>query len=170
MVPRSIKGRMNFVMCIIKLNFYYQRSYFPVLTALLFFSLSLMPVRKLDTHFSTLQRCCQPRVISYFRLTMMLCFKFGYWQGYKQGDNWSQGINTWFILQPSRCRCVHRNLAHAPHLQCMPLSHTFELALFSGTVPFRFSRGPEYKHFLKSPCMLGNRIHAVFPFPTMKQN
>lgn len=168
MVLRSIKGRMNFVMCIIKLNFITKEATF--LFWQLYFFLSLIPERKLDTHFSMLQRCCQRRVISYFRLTMILCFKFGYRQGYKQGDNWSQGINTWFILQSSRRCCVHRNLAHTPHLRCMPLSHTFELALFSGTLPFRFSRGPEYKHYLRIPCMLGNRIHAVFPFPTMKQN
>ena len=114
---------------------------------------------------------CQQRVVSYFRLSMIFCFKFGSWQGYKQGDNWSQDINTWFTLQSSGRCWVDRNLAcPPPHLPHMPLYHTFKPALFSGTVPFQFSRGPECKHCLRSPCILGNRVHAVFPFPTMKQN
>lgn len=171
MVLRSTKGRMNFVMRVWNELFYYQRSYFPVLTALYIFFLTAAS-KKTWCSFLHTAAYCQQRVLSYFWLSMIFCFKFGSWQGYKQGDNWSQDINTWFTLQSSGRCWVDRNLARPPpHLPHMPLSHTLKPALFSRPVPpFQFSRGPEYKHCLRSPCILGNRIHAVFPFPTMKQN
>lgn len=80
------------------------------------FSFPWLPVRKLDTHFPVPQCCCQQWVIHYFRLTVIFCSKFVHWQGYKQEDNWSQDINTWFTLQSPGCCCTDRSLVSLPHL------------------------------------------------------